>query len=105
MTGEIPQVRACSKDDIDPWNGGNLFIVFNTDGSFNHNDHHHVLIGDLAVVASPQRSVLTVTLAAPALGWILGPLHRGPRLLHSVHRGNNNSDGADVRSFLDIALR
>src|SRR6266478_2727184 len=60
MAGKITQVGARSEDDIDPRNGCNLFGVFHTNRSLNHDDHHHVVIGYLAVVASPQSPVLSV---------------------------------------------
>src|SRR5260370_36270893 len=104
MGRKITQVRTRSEDDIDPRNGGNLFGVFDTNGSLNHDDHHYVVIGDLAIVASPQGTVLAVALAASTFGRILGPLHRSLSLLHGVHRGNDNSYSADVGRFLDISL-
>src|SRR6266576_4884537 len=62
MPRKIPQVRARSKNHIDPRDRRNLFRVFHADGSLNHNHHHHVLVGDLAIVASPQGPVLPVAL-------------------------------------------
>src|SRR5207237_9309230 len=66
MAGKIAQVRASREDDVNPRNRRDPFRVFDADGRLNHNDHHHVVIGDLAVVASPERPILPVALASPA---------------------------------------
>src|SRR5437899_11951659 len=104
MPGEISQVCARRENHIDPRHRRNLFRVFHADGRLNHNHHHHIVIGDLTIVASPQGAVLPVALAAPAFWRIFGPLYIGLRLFHGVHGRNDDSDRANVGRFLNVAL-
>src|SRR5882762_7963011 len=105
VAGKVPQVSARGEDHIDPGNGSNLFGILDADRRLNHDYHHHVVIGGLAIVGPVKRAVLAVALAAPAFGRIFGPLHRRLSLLHCVDCGNNNSQSAEVRRLLDVALR
>src|SRR4030081_767907 len=91
VAGKVTQVSARGKDHIDPGNGSNLFGILDADGRLNQDYHHHVLIGGLAVVDPIKRAVLAVALAAPAFGWIFGPLHCRLSLLHCVDCGNDDS--------------
>src|SRR5258708_33426984 len=89
VAGKVTQVSARGEDHIDPGYGSNLFGILDADGRLNHDYHHHVVIGGLAVVGPVKGAVLAVSLARPAFGRVFSPLPPRLRRLPCVHPGRN----------------
>src|SRR5690606_38718242 len=104
QAAEAAQIGARGEYDVDVLDGRDPIDDLDAGRVLDHCDDHDVVVRLLAIVASPQRAVLTAALAAFAERRVHRELDRVLDLIDGVDHRDDDAERADVDGLLNVAF-